>query len=105
MQVLNSTEFKAKLAEAKTPLVVDFFAEWCGPCKMLSPILESMSPEFEGKLEIVKVDIDEASDVAQEYGVTSVPTLVVIKEGKEVDRMVGFQSKDSLASKFNGFAA
>lgn len=105
MQVLNSAEFKAKLAEAKTPLVVDFFAEWCGPCKMLSPILESMSPEFEGKLEIVKVDIDEASDVAQEYGVTSVPTLVVIKEGKEVDRMVGFQSKDSLVSKFNGFAA
>jgi thioredoxin 1 len=101
MQVLNSSDFKVKVAEASTPLVVDFFAEWCGPCKMLSPVLESLAPEFEGKLEIVKVDIDEAGDIAQEYGVTSVPTIVVIKDGQEVERMVGFQSKDSLSAKFN----
>jgi thioredoxin 1 len=100
MQVLNTEELKAKVAGGTT-LVIDFFAEWCGPCKMLSPILESIAPEFEGKLEIVKVDIDEAADAAQEYGVQSVPTLVFIKDGKEVERMVGFQSKDSLVAKFN----
>jgi thioredoxin 1 len=101
MQVLNSAEFAAKVAGATTPLVVDFFAEWCGPCKMLSPVLENLAAEYDGKLEIVKVDIDEAADVAQQYGVTSVPTLVVIKSGQEADRMVGFQSKDSLSAKFN----
>lgn len=101
MQVLNAAEFAAKVAGATNPLVVDFFAEWCGPCKMLSPVLESLASEYEGKLEIVKVDIDEAADVAQQYGITSVPTIVVMKSGQEVDRMVGFQSKDSLAAKFN----
>jgi thioredoxin 1 len=104
MQVLNSAEFALKL-QTGVPMVVDFFAEWCGPCKMLSPILESLAPEFEGKLEIVKVDIDESTELAQQYGITSVPTIIFMKEGKEVDRMVGFQSKDSINSKFNAFIA
>jgi thioredoxin 1 len=99
MQVLNKQEFEAKLASGTT-LVVDFFAEWCGPCKMLSPILESLAPEFEGKLEIVKVDIDSEPELAQKYGVSSIPTIVALKGGAEVDRMVGFQSKDSLNAKF-----
>lgn len=100
MQVLNKEEFEAKLASGSI-LVVDFFAEWCGPCKMLSPILESLAPEFEGKLEIVKIDIDSEPELAQKYGVSSIPTIVAIKDGAEIDRMVGFQSKDSLSAKFS----
>jgi thioredoxin 1 len=100
MQVLNKEQFEAKLASGSL-LVVDFFAEWCGPCKMLSPILESLAPEFEGKLEIVKIDIDSEPELAQKYGVSSIPTIVALKEGSEVDRMVGFQSKDSLSAKFS----
>jgi thioredoxin 1 len=100
MEILNNDTFSAKVSSGAT-LAVDFFAEWCGPCKMLSPVLESLAPEFEGKLEIVKVDIDEAAEIAQKYNVTSVPTIVFIKGGQEVDRMVGFQSKDSLSAKFN----
>jgi thioredoxin 1 len=100
MQVLNSAEFTAKIKESNGPVVIDFFAEWCGPCKMLSPILESIAPDFEGKLEIAKVDIDASGDIAQEYGITSVPTIIIFKDGKEAERMVGFQSKDSLSAKF-----
>lgn len=101
MDPISAEQFREVVANSDVPVVVDFFAEWCGPCKMLSPVLESLAPEFEGKLKIVKVDIDQASDVAQEFKVVSVPTIVFFKDGAEVDRMVGFQSADSLKNKFN----
>ncbi len=104
MQPITAAEFDQKV-KSQMPLVIDFFAEWCGPCKMLSPILESLAPEFEGKLEISKVDIDAEPDLAQKYQVTSIPTIIFLKDGEVVDRMVGFQSKDSLAAKFNNFVA
>ena len=104
MQPITKSEFDQK-ASGTLPLAVDFFAEWCGPCKMLSPVIESLVPEFAGKLEIVKVDVDAEQELAQKYGVTSIPTIVFIKNGQEVDRMVGFQSKESLASKFSTHAA
>jgi thioredoxin 1 len=103
MQPVTQAEFDQKLTSG-IALAVDFFAEWCGPCKMLSPVIESLAPEFEGKLDIVKVDIDAEQDLAQKYGVTSIPTIVFFKGGEEVGRMVGFQSKESLQAKFNSVA-
>lgn len=101
MDPISAEQFREVVANSDVPVVVDFFAEWCGPCKMLSPVLESLAPEFEGKLKIVKVDIDQAGDVAQEFKVVSVPTIVFFKGGAEVDRVVGFQSADALKNKFN----
>ncbi len=100
MEILNNDTFSTKVNSGAT-LAVDFYADWCGPCKMLSPILETLAPDFAGKLEIVKVNIDDCPEIAQKYGVTSIPTIVFFKNSEIVDRMTGFQSKDSLAAKFN----
>jgi len=101
MKVLNSSEFKDYIQQADKPVLVDFFADWCGPCQMLVPILEQLSEDMQGKVEIVKVDIDESQDLAQEFGVTSIPTLIIYNSGEVVDRMTGFQSKDALAAKLS----
>ncbi len=76
--------------------VVDFSAEWCGPCKMLHPVLESLSKELEGKVNFVKVDIDQSPSEANQFGIRGVPTMIVFHGGKEVDRMVGFRDKATL---------
>jgi thioredoxin 1 len=105
MDVTNQEDARSIMSSSDVPVVVDFFAEWCGPCKMLSPVLESMVPEYDGKVKIIKVDIDQSQELSQEYGVTSVPTIAFIKGGQEVDRVVGFQSKDALAAKFDALAS
>lgn len=104
MDVTNQEDARSIMSSSDVPVVVDFFAEWCGPCKMLSPVLESMVPEYDGKVKIIKVDIDQSQELSQEYGVTSVPTIAFIKGGQEVDRVVGFQSKDALAAKFDALS-
>ena len=88
----NEKDF-AKLAE-ENKILIDFFATWCGPCKMLGPVLEKV----ESKLKVVKVDVDEFEDLAREYGVMSIPTLVVLEKGKEVKRHIGFIDKSNLES-------
>jgi thioredoxin 1 len=102
MEATNSENAKKLISESDKPVVVDFSAEWCGPCKMLSPILEELAGEYSGKTDIIKVDIDESQDLAQQYGIVSVPTLVFFKNGDEVDRVIGFQSKDVLMQKLDG---
>lgn len=99
MRVVTHDELKALLADSETPVLVDFFAEWCGPCKMLAPIIEELAPEYEGKVQIVKVDIDDQPEAAQAHGVQSIPTLVYFNNGEETDRSVGFQNKDMLEQK------
>ncbi len=74
-------------------VLVDFFATWCGPCKMLSPVIEEIADECDGSFAVYKVDIDEAQDVAMDYGIMSVPTLIVFKNGVEAERMIGVQPK------------
>jgi thioredoxin 1 len=96
MQVVTKDELNELLEKSDTPVFVDYFAEWCGPCKMMAPIIEKLVPEFEGKVKIVKVDIDDQTDLAQEQKVTSIPTLVAYKSGEESQRIVGFQSEDAL---------
>ena len=87
MKIVNTQEFDE--ITAKDGLVlVDFFADWCGPCKMLAPVLEEVAAKYEGKLEIVKVNVDQSQDLAQRYGVMSIPTLIAFKGGKAVKQSV-----------------
>mgnify|MGYP006305263477 CR=1 FL=1 len=92
---LTADTFKDQVASGVT--LVDFWAEWCGPCRMVAPILDELSGDYEGKATIAKVNVDEASDLAQEYGVSAIPTLLVFKDGEEVNRFVGMTKKDDLA--------
>ncbi len=99
MKVLSSNEFKEYIQNSKVPVLVDFFADWCGPCQMLTPVLKQLAEEVDGKYDIVKVDIDESEDIATELGITSIPTLITYKNGEIADRMAGFQSKDAILAK------
>ncbi len=104
MKVLDTKEFDQDVLDSKEPVLVDFFAQWCGPCKLLSPILEKLAPEFEDKVKIYKVDIDESSDLAQKYRVMSVPTLKFFKDGEPVETIIGLQPENVLKSKLDYYA-
>lgn len=94
MKIVDSNEFKNEIEEGVT--IVDFFATWCGPCKMLSPVLEGLASEMEGKAKFIKVDIDQNSDLANEFQIVSVPTMIIFKNGQKVDQMVGFLPKERI---------
>ena len=81
--------FKTEALSSNIPVLVDFFADWCGPCKMLAPIVEALSTEYEGKIKIGKLNVDEAPETAQAYGIMSIPTLLFIKNGEVVNKIVG----------------
>ncbi|MDF2884479.1 MAG: thioredoxin [Clostridiaceae bacterium] len=98
-KVINSREFKDEVLNSNDVVLIDFFAEWCGPCKMLAPIVEELSKEMAGKAKVFKVDVDKSGDIAQKYGIMGVPTVIIFKNGTAVDKMVGFQPKEVLKSK------
>ena len=98
-KVINSKEFRSKVENGDGVTVIDFFATWCGPCKMIAPILEELSKDMRGKVKILKVDIDKSADLAMKYGIMSVPTLMIFKNGRPVEKLVGFQNKDFLRNK------
>lgn len=95
-QIVSSSEFQSKVLDAAEPVLVDFFATWCGPCKMIAPTIDEVAAEVEGRVRVVKVDIDASPDVAGRYGVMSVPTLMVFKNGQPVRQAVGVQPKQNL---------
>lgn len=90
MRVVNSEEFAQ--ATAQGVVLVDFYADWCGPCKMVAPVLEQLKTKYAGKLDIIKVDVDVEGSLAQKYGVMSIPTLILFKDGKPVGQTMGFQA-------------
>ncbi len=94
----SDSSFDADVLKGQEPVLVDFWAEWCGPCKALAPKLEEIAGEMSGKARIVKVDVDANPDTASKYGVRGIPTLVLFKSGKEVGRLVGNQSKDAIVN-------
>lgn len=100
-KIVNSNEFKEAIKEGV--VVVDFFATWCGPCKMLSPIFEELSNEMEGKTQFIKVDVDQSVDIAREYGIQSIPTMAILKDGQPVETMVGFLPKDVIKSNIENY--
>ncbi len=90
-----------ELLASSTPLVVDFWAEWCGPCRTLAPIVEELATAYEGKINIGKCDVDAASDTCAEYGIMSIPTILFFKDGQLVDKTVGLVSKANIEEKLN----
>ena len=92
----NAKEFMA----TELPIVLDFGAAWCGPCKQLAPIIDELSEEYAGRIAVGKCDIEEADDLTMEYGIRNVPTVIFIKDGKVVERFVGYKSKSDVQAKF-----
>ncbi len=95
---VDSSNFQKEVLDSAEPVVVDFWAEWCGPCKMIAPSLEEISNELAGKLKVVKLNIDENPDIAAQYGVRSIPTLAMFKKGEVADIKVGASPKSALTS-------
>lgn len=95
---ITSNEFQEKVVNASTPVLVDFFATWCGPCKMMTPVLDEVSSEVAGKAAVYKVDVDKDPQLAQQFGIMSVPTMIVFKGGKPVNQFVGVQPKQALVN-------
>lgn len=96
---LNSEEFVKTIASGVS--AIDFYAEWCGPCKMMAPIIEDVAKEVAGKANVAKLNVDEEMAIAGQYGVSSIPTIIYFKDGQEVDRTLGVQSKDAMVAKIN----
>lgn len=93
---VTDQDFNQNVLAATVPVLVDFYAEWCGPCKMAAPIIDEMAEEYKDQVKIVKLDVDQNQTTAGNYGVMSIPTMIVFKGGKEVDRKVGFGGRGGL---------
>jgi len=102
-QVINSEEFNNLVEHVEGIAVVDFFATWCGPCKMLAPVFQEVGNELEGKAKFYKIDIDESLDIARQFNVSTVPTIIIFRNGEPVERLVGFMPKENLAAKIREY--
>lgn len=97
MEIKLSTEnFEKEVLKSEKPVLVDFYADWCGPCNAMAPVIEELAKELEGKVKVGKINVDENPDIAVEYNVMSIPTLIVFKNGKEEKRLVGLRNKEEL---------
>lgn len=103
-EVTDAT-FEAEVIKSDIPVLVDFWAPWCGPCKTMSPILDELAPEYEGKVKIVKVNVDENSEVPGKHNVMSIPTFVMFKDGKPAGSFIGARSKEDVKAELDKLAA
>ena len=98
-KIITNNEFKKEVMESSVPVLVDFYADWCGPCKMMAPVMETLSEEMAGKVSICKVNVDNDSELASKYKVMSIPTLIIFNNGEVVDKVIGAVPKDALKEK------
>lgn len=98
--ILSGANFTEEVLESDIPVLVDFWATWCGPCKMLSPIVEKLAEELDGKVKIGKVNVDDEQELAIKYNVEVIPTLILFKNGKEVKRTAGYFEKEEIIANF-----
>tara|TARA_B100000676_G_scaffold311112_1_gene379851 strand:+ start:633 stop:956 length:324 start_codon:yes stop_codon:yes gene_type:complete len=96
---LNDSNFENEVVKSDLPVLVDFWAEWCGPCKMIAPSVEKISEEYSDKLKVGKLDVDSNPNISSTFGIRSIPTLLIFKNGTPVDQIVGAVSKDAISSK------
>ncbi len=99
--ILNDTNFEQEVLQHPGPVMVDFWATWCGPCRMLAPVVEEIAKEYAGKVKVCKLNVDEGPDTSSKFRITSIPTLIFFKDGKVVAQTVGLQSKAALQEKLN----
>lgn len=97
--IITDSNFQAEVAQSPMPVLVDFWAPWCGPCRAVSPIVEELAKEYTGKVKVGKLNVDENQDTAGQFGVMSIPTLLFFKNGKPVDSIVGVKSKEDIRHK------
>ncbi len=102
---LTQANFPQEVLQSPTPVLVDFWAEWCGPCKMIAPVLDELADEYDGRVKIGKINIDEQQEVAAQYGIRAIPTLLLFKQGQVAEQMVGLRSKRDLKASFDQVAA
>ena len=100
-EIIPSGDFQSKVLDADKPVLVDFFATWCGPCKRVAPVLDEVAKEVEGKAYVYKVDIDQSQDIAAKYRVNSVPTMILFKNGEPAKKIIGAQPKASIMGIFD----
>ena len=93
---INDSNFKSEVIDSEIPVLVDFWAPWCGPCRMVAPVLEELAKEYDGKVKVVKLNVDESPNTATEFGIRSIPTLILFKDGKVYEQTIGVQSKENL---------
>ena len=100
-KVFTDSNFQEEVLKSKDPVLVDFWAEWCGPCRMLAPVVDRIAKANEGKMVVGKLNVDDNPGVPQKYGIQGIPTLILFKEGEEAHRLVGFQSQEAIQRALN----
>ena len=101
MLELNIDNFETEVTNSETPVIIDFWASWCAPCQMMGPIFEELSKDYTGKLKFAKLSTEESPDLATKFNITGIPCLIITKQGKEIDRIVGFSPKETMKEKID----